>query len=115
MTSARPAEGNWTPSGAHLVGSIPLADSEEVFRASAAALGAHLRRLPDGETGIRWRWNSWTAPLYERTPGLELVDPPEDNYTPWKQARLAVPADELVFGPSAMRTSRRSPMWCSRR
>ena len=31
--------------------------------------------------------------------GLELVDPPEDNYTPWKQARLVVPEAELVFGP----------------
>ncbi len=90
---------SWRPTGAHLVGSIPLQSAEEVFRSAAGVLGKHLRRLPDGETGIRWRWNSWTAPLYERTPGLELVDPPEGNYTPWKQARLVVEPEQLSFGP----------------
>ncbi len=88
----------WRPDGVHLVGSVPLETAEDVFRAAASALGGHLRRLPDGETGIRWRWNSWTAPLYERTPGLELVDPPEGNYTPWKQARLVADPAELTFG-----------------
>jgi len=38
--------------GAHLVGSVPLPDAEAVFRA-VSALGADLRRLPDGETGVR--------------------------------------------------------------
>ena len=87
------------PAGVHLVGSIPLESSEEVFRTAGAALGRHLRRLPDGETGKRLFWNSWTRPLYGRTPGLELVDPPEGNYTPWQQARLVVDPSELVFGP----------------
>ena len=81
----------------HLVGSIPLADSAEVFRAVAATLGGLLGRIPDGETGPRSRWNSWTAPTYERTPGLELVAPPEGSYTPWKQARLVIDPDELVL------------------
>ena len=87
------------PRGVHLVGSVPLADAEEVFRLSSDVLGRHLRRLPDGETGHRLFWNSWTRPLYERTPGLELVDPPEGSYTPWKQARLVVDPLELEFGP----------------
>jgi len=87
------------PSGVHLVGSVPLADSEEVFRLASEVLGRHLRRLPDGETGPRLFWNSWTRGLYERTPGLELVDPPEGSYTPWKQARLVVDPSELEFGP----------------
>lgn len=81
----------------HLVGSIPLSNSEEVFRASAVALGSRLKRIPDGETGKRTRWNSWTAPTYEATPGLELVDPPEGSYTPWQQAKLVIDADELVL------------------
>ncbi len=87
------------PAGVHLVGSIPLENAEAVFRTASAVLGSRLRRLPDGETGERVRWNSWTAPLYERTPGLELVDPPEGNYTPWKQARLVCSPSELSFGP----------------
>jgi len=85
------------PVGAHLVGSVPLADSESVFRSVSGILGRHLRRLPDGETGKRSRWNSWTAPSYERTRGLELVDPPEGSYTPWKQARLTIDPSRLVL------------------
>ena len=37
----------------HFVGSIPLPDAETVFRTLAAAAGTRLKRLPDGETGIR--------------------------------------------------------------
>ena len=40
----------------HLIGSIPLDNSEQVFRRLSAELGKHLRRMPDGETGERSRW-----------------------------------------------------------
>src|SRR6267154_60325 len=40
----------------HFVGSIPLSDAETVFRTLSAAAGPHLKRLPDGETGIRKTW-----------------------------------------------------------
>src|SRR5580704_1473199 len=83
--------------GVHLVGSIPLEDAESVFRTVAGTLGGHLRRVPDGETGVRSRWNSWTAPSYEATRGLELVEPPPGSYTPWKQARLVGDPVELVL------------------
>ena len=39
--------------GAHLVGSVPLASSEDVFRLAARLLGSHLKRIPDGESGER--------------------------------------------------------------
>jgi hypothetical protein len=39
----------------HLIGSVPPADREQVFRRVAGALGPYLRRLPDGETGERGR------------------------------------------------------------
>jgi hypothetical protein len=80
-----------------LVGSIPLADSSEVFAGVAATLDGLVGRIPDGETGPRSRWNSWTAPTYERTAGLELVPPPEGSYTPWSQARLVVDPGDLVL------------------
>jgi hypothetical protein len=83
--------------GLALVGSIPLADAETVFRTVAPTLGGRVRRIPDGETGARSRWNSWTAPSYAATPGLELVEPPPGSYTPWKQARLVVDPAELVL------------------
>ncbi|MGH2873908.1 MAG: hypothetical protein ACRDL5_15785 [Solirubrobacteraceae bacterium] len=89
--------GDPRPIGVHLVGSIPLADSESVLRAVGATLARHLRRAPDGETGKRVRWSSWTAPSYERTRGLELVDPPPGSYTPWRQSRLVIDPDELVL------------------
>jgi hypothetical protein len=81
----------------HLVGSIPLANSTEVFSNVAATLDGLLERIPDGETGPRSRWNSWTAPTYERTEGLELVPPPEGSYTPWPQARLVIDPADLVL------------------
>jgi len=40
----------------HFVGSIPLPDSEIVFRTLSSAVGPHLKRVPDGETGIRKTW-----------------------------------------------------------
>ena len=40
----------------HFVGSIPLPDAETVFRTASQAVGQHLIRLPDGETGIRKTW-----------------------------------------------------------
>ena len=38
---------------AHLVGSVNLADAEQVFRTVAAHSGTSLRRTPDGERGRR--------------------------------------------------------------
>jgi hypothetical protein len=85
------------PRGIHLVGSIPLTDAKAVFRVVGESVGRHVRRVPDGETGKRSRWNSWTAPSYERTAGLKLVPPPPGNYTPWPQAKLVVDPDDLVL------------------
>jgi methionine synthase II (cobalamin-independent) len=85
------------PAGVHLVGSIPLADAAEVLETVGSVLGPYVRRIPDGETGKRVRWNSWTAPTYEATEGLVLIDPPEGSYTPWKQARLVIDPDDLVL------------------
>jgi methionine synthase II (cobalamin-independent) len=96
-TSGGPAGPGDRPTGVHLVGSIPLGDADGVFRGVAGVLGSHVRRIPDGETGRRSRWNSWTAPTYEATEGLELVDPPEGSYTPWKQARLVIDPEDLVL------------------
>ena len=44
------------PRGAHLVGSVPLENPEQVFRTASEALGGYLRRIPDGETGERAQW-----------------------------------------------------------
>jgi hypothetical protein len=59
---------------AHLIGSVPLASAEEVFRRLSAALGPVLSRMPDGETGERRRWIYWQRTMLERHPAME-VDP----------------------------------------
>jgi hypothetical protein len=59
---------------AHLVGSVPLADSETVFRSVGEALGPHLRRVPDGETGERIRWIWFQREMLLNHPQME-IDP----------------------------------------
>ena len=52
-TDIRQLPGNCAKAGSPFFGSIPLPAAETVFRTLAAATGPHLKRLPDGETGIR--------------------------------------------------------------
>jgi hypothetical protein len=56
--------------GVHLVGSVPLADAEEVFRAVSGALGSRITRLPDGETGARRDWITWLEPVFAHNPAF---------------------------------------------
>ena len=84
--------------GVHLVGSVPLSDSEAVFREAATRLGGHLRRLPDGETGVRTNWIRWQWPLLLKVPQLEAAD--SVTPSPWgPQLQLAAGAsvDEVVL------------------
>ncbi len=56
----------------HLVGSVPLANSETVFRTTAETLGPLIARLPDGETGARGDWVQWLSHLVRNHPQFEL-------------------------------------------
>lgn len=76
------------PTGAHLVGSVPLPDAESVFRASAEHLGDRLRRVPDGETGGRLDWIVWQLHRFMADPQFEVIPPGERNYAP--NPRVAV-------------------------
>jgi hypothetical protein len=40
----------------YFAGSVPLPNSEDVFRALNSEVGKFLRRMPDGETGERTLW-----------------------------------------------------------
>jgi len=61
--------------GAHLVGSVPLSSSDEVFQYVGEELGRHVKRIPDGETGERAGWAGWAAQIFYRTEGLEPSHP----------------------------------------
>ena len=58
----------------HLVGSVPLSNAREVFETVSAALGRHLKRIPDGETGERSDWITWLEPVFADNPALEKSD-----------------------------------------
>ncbi|MBN9087059.1 MAG: hypothetical protein J0J01_09140 [Reyranella sp.] len=58
----------------HLIGSIPLASSEEVFRTLSKELGAYFGRIPDGETGERSRWVYFQGQKLRAHPDME-IDP----------------------------------------
>lgn len=58
----------------YLVGSVPMASTEEVFTKVSAALGPRLKRIPDGETGERLDWITWLEPVFAESPALEQSD-----------------------------------------
>lgn len=55
----------------YLVGSVPLGSAGEVFETVSAALGARIRRLPDGETGPRSDWITWLEPVFAGNSALQ--------------------------------------------
>ena len=68
----------------HFVGSIPLPDSETVFRTLSKAVGPHLVRLPDGETGIRKSWIRFIQDVLAGNSAIELAkDVPPFKFTQW--------------------------------
>lgn len=69
---------------AHFVGSIPLPDSETVFRTLSEAVGKHIVRLPDGETGIRKMWIKFLQDVLADHPAIEVADDlPPFRFTQW--------------------------------
>ena len=87
------------PRGVHLVGSVPLSNAEEVFRAASATLGDRLRRVPDGETGIRTNWIGWQINFLAQNPHLEVLPPDPKAYAPLPSIRLRSPAspEDITF------------------
>ena len=60
-----------------LVGSVPLASPDEVFRACADSLSGHLRLFPDGEVGPRRSWIQCQAILvFDRHPSIQTIKRP---------------------------------------
>ena len=85
------------PRGVHLVGSVPLADSEAVFRELSARLRGRLRRVPDGETGIRTNWIQWQFPLLLEVPEFESADERPGPFGARLQLREGASTDQLEF------------------
>ena len=68
----------------HFVGSIPLPDAETVFRTLSQAVGKHIVRLPDGETGIRKTWIRFLQDVLADNPAIEHAkDVPPFKFVQW--------------------------------
>src|SRR6516165_911705 len=85
----------------HFVGSIPLPDAETVFRTLSAATGPHLKRLPDGETGIRKTWIGFLRQVLADNPAVEVAsDLPPFKHTQW-DGKLLRESPRLRVKPGA--------------
>jgi hypothetical protein len=86
---------------AHLVGSVNLANAQEVFKAASAAAGDALDRLPDGETGDRQWWIDAQIPALEACPQLDrLPDHDIGGYArPLWRVTPGVSAADIDLGP----------------
>lgn len=62
----------------HLVGSVPLSSTDEVFHAAATILGDRIRKIPDGETGRRRNWINFQYTVLASNPALDFAGPPID-------------------------------------
>jgi hypothetical protein len=86
----------------HFVGSIPLPDSETVFRRLSAAAGPHLKRLPDGETGIRKTWIRFLQDVLAENPAIEVApDLPPFKFVQW-DGKLIREIPRLRIKPGAV-------------
>ena len=70
----------------HLVGTVPLASTAEVLELLAKSVAPHMRRVPDGETGVRCYWVSSQARVLHEHPDFE---PAGHDWSPGS----AMPAD----------------------
>jgi hypothetical protein len=83
----------------HLIGSIPLDSSEQVFRTLAQELGPYLRRMPDGETGERSRWVYFQRQMLLDHPAME-IDPtvPPYKFVQW-DGKVVREIEQVRFKP----------------
>lgn len=83
----------------HLIGSIPLDNSEQVFRTLAGELGPFLSRLPDGETGERSRWVYFQRQMLLDHPAME-IDPtvPPYKFIQW-DGKVIREVEQVRFKP----------------
>ena len=61
------------PRGALLVGSVNYDDAETTMRTAAELLGPRLKRIPDGEVGIRFHWIMFQPDVLGQADGIERL------------------------------------------
>jgi len=61
------------PQGALLVGSVNYPDAETTIRTAAEVLGPQLKRIPDGEVGVRYHWIMFQPDVLGQAEGIERI------------------------------------------
>lgn len=84
----------------HLLGSIPLDDTDAVFSAVGETLGSALDRVPDGETGARLGWIGWQHGHFAGQAAFERTAASERDYQqgPPYRLRAGANAEDISFG-----------------
>jgi hypothetical protein len=103
----------------HFVGSIPLPDAESVFRTLSEVARPHLRRLPDGETGIRKTWIRFLQDVLADNAAIEVArDAPPFKFVQWDGKLIReIPRLRVKPGirPTRLRSTPAMPTWQSSR
>ncbi|KAK5117552.1 hypothetical protein LTR62_004974 [Meristemomyces frigidus] len=58
--------------GCHMVGSVPLPDTETALRQCTEGQPGRLKRIPDGETGFRGLFTYWQGACFQASPDLAV-------------------------------------------
>ncbi|TAQ91357.1 hypothetical protein B7494_g340 [Chlorociboria aeruginascens] len=77
------------PRKVHLVGSVPLSDTAEVF-SRLNTLSSRLLRIPDGETGKRWYFVAWQRAVFAPAPFILKPFPLAEDPPQWKNVAPGV-------------------------
>ncbi|MGP6170370.1 hypothetical protein ACTU6V_04065 [Microbacterium sp. A204] len=85
--------------------SVDYDDAETTIRAAASVLGAHLKRIPDGEVGKRFRWIMFQPDVLGQADGIERVG---DEPVPFK---AGLDARRFLIADGVDAASRRSLRW----
>ena len=66
-----------------------MPDAETVFRTLSAVAGPRVKRLPDGETGIRKTWIRFLQGVLAENPAIEVAsDLPPFQFIQWDGDQL---------------------------
>jgi hypothetical protein len=94
-----------SPRPVHLVGSVPLSSARDVFETVGSILGPLVKRIPDGETGVRLTWIGFQGRHLRSVAGLELLRDipvfggPVPQSFPLFGLKPGVKAEQLDFYP----------------
>jgi len=100
-------EGNMPQRNVLLTGSVPLPDAAAVMTVASQVLGSRLKRIPDGETGVRSKFITFQAPILGGAPQFATEKlGPQSEWGPNGE----LPPKIIKLNPSASGTPSYGPL-----